>query len=86
MEYLSEPNMFDPDEMKVDLIDIGPSWMDPIQRYLTTGSLLTDKPDARRIRYRSAKYHIVNGILYKRGYTLPYLRCIYLTQVKGILQ
>ena len=73
MEYLSEPSVFNPDGMEVDSIDIGPSWMDPIQMYLTTGSLPTDKSNARCIRYRSKKYRIINGILYKRRYTLLYL-------------
>ena len=72
--------------MEVDLIDIGPSWMDLIQMYLTTGSLPIDKSDARRIRYRLVKYHTINSILYKRGYTLVYLQCIHPTQVKDILQ
>ena len=54
--------------------------------YLTTGSVPTDKSDARRIKYRSAKYHIINGIFYRRGYTIPYLRCIHPTQVRYILQ
>ena len=41
-----------------------------IQMYLTIGTLLTNKSDFRRIRYRSTKYNIIHGILYKRGYTL----------------
>ena len=76
MEYISEPSVFNLDRIE----------MDPIQIYLTTGSLSTDKSGTRHIRYQSAKYHIINGILYKRGYTLPYLRCIPPTQVKDILQ
>ncbi|CAL8117010.1 unnamed protein product [Prunus armeniaca] len=32
--------------------------------------------EARRVRYRSARYLIINGALYKRGFSLPYLRCL----------
>ena len=31
-------------------------------------------------------YHIIDGVVYKRGYKLPYLRCVHPAQVKGILQ
>ncbi|KAI5352183.1 hypothetical protein L3X38_005074 [Prunus dulcis] len=30
----------------------------------------------RRVRHRSARYLIINGSLYKRGFSLPYLRCL----------
>ncbi|KAI5333124.1 hypothetical protein L3X38_023254 [Prunus dulcis] len=32
--------------------------------------------EARCVRYRSARYLIINGSLYKRGFSLPYLRCL----------
>ena len=72
--------------MEVDLINIKQSWMDQILEYLTTGSILTEKSEARRIKYRSTRYHIINGVLYKRGYTIPYLWCDHLAQVIDILQ
>ena len=59
--------------------------MDLILAYLTTGSLPIEKVEARRIRYRSARYHVIDGALYKRGYTLPYLRCVHHTQIGTIL-
>ena len=86
VEYVSQPIVFNPDRIEVDSIDVEPSWMDPIQRYLTTGSLPTYKFDTLCIRYRLAKYHIINGILYKRGCTLLYLQCMHPTQVKDILE
>ena len=52
VEYLSEPNVSNRDDMEVDSIDIKPSWMDPIMGYLTMGSLSTE-----RIKYKSVKYH-----------------------------
>ena len=74
-----------PDRMDIDQIGTGRSWMDPILAYLTTGSLPIEKVEARRIRYRSARYHVIDGALYKRGYTLPYLRCVHPTQIGTIL-
>ena len=39
IEYLSEPSVLQLERMDVDPIDVGPSWMDPIMMYLTTGTL-----------------------------------------------
>ncbi|CAL9022213.1 unnamed protein product, partial [Prunus brigantina] len=32
--------------------------------------------EARKLRYRSARYTVINDILYKHDYTTPYLKCI----------
>ena len=63
VKYLSEPSVSSPD---------------PILMYLTIGSLLAEKFEVQYVKFRAASYHVINGVLYKRGYTLPYLRCIHL--------
>ena len=85
IEYLSEPSVHPPEGMDVEPIDVGPSWMDSIMMYLTTGTLPTEKNESRRVRFRAARYHIINGVLYKHGYKLLYFQCIHPTQVGGIL-
>ena len=60
--------------------------MDPILMYLTTGILPTKKNEAQRVKFRAVRYHIINGVLYKRGYRFPYLWCVHSTQVGDILQ
>ena len=47
--------------------------MDLVTAFLSIEALPTDKVKERRIRYKSIKYHLIDRILYKRGYTLPYL-------------
>ena len=49
--------------------------MIPIIRYLKEGWLLEDKTEARKIQIRAAHFVIINDVLYRRGYSLPYLRC-----------
>ncbi|KAI5336625.1 hypothetical protein L3X38_015893 [Prunus dulcis] len=39
-------------------------------------TLPADPAEARRVRHRSARYLVINGSLYKRGFSLPYLRCL----------
>ena len=53
-----------------------PSWMDPILNYLRDGSLPLDRKEARSIIYKAANYSIIDGVLYKRGFSFPLLRCL----------
>ncbi|CAL2237119.1 unnamed protein product [Prunus armeniaca] len=39
-------------------------------------TLPADPAEVRRVRYRSARYLIINGALHKRGFSLSYLRCL----------
>ncbi|XP_016648970.1 PREDICTED: uncharacterized protein LOC107880923 [Prunus mume] len=52
------------------------TWMSPIYALLTNGTLPTDKSQARKLRYRSARYTVIDDVLYKRGYTTSYLKCL----------
>ena len=71
--------------MEVDKVDLIPSWMDLVTSFLSTGALLADKAQARRIRHKAVKNHLIDRILCKRGYTLPYLRCVHPSQVNNLL-
>ncbi|CAL8993393.1 unnamed protein product [Prunus brigantina] len=50
--------------------------MDPIHAHLTDGTLPTDKAEAKAVRRRSARYLLLQCILYRRNYSLPLLRCV----------
>ena len=49
--------------------------MTPIISYLKDRSLRERKDEARRLRVRSARYVLLNDVLYKRGFSQPYLKC-----------
>ncbi|CAL9006411.1 unnamed protein product, partial [Prunus brigantina] len=71
MEILDQPSTRAP---LICAIDHSLTWMDPILQFLQNQTLPADPAEARRVRYRSARYLILNGTLYKRGFSLPYLR------------
>ena len=50
--------------------------MTPILIYLKDGRLPEDKDEARRLRIKAAKYVLIDKVLYKRGFSQPYLRCL----------
>lgn len=52
------------------------NWMTSILNYLNSGDLLTDRKEARQLRLRALRFVLINGVLYKWGFTLPYLRCL----------
>nr|XP_023904367.1 uncharacterized protein LOC112016094 [Quercus suber] len=52
------------------------SWMTPIMSFLQDGHLPQDADEARKIKKRSARFTILNDTLYKRGFSMPYLRCV----------
>ncbi|KAM2737218.1 hypothetical protein PS2_024808 [Malus domestica] len=63
----------------------GDSWITPIYRFLAYGTLLNDKVQAKQIRYKATRYLIINDQLYKRGFNLPYLRCLTPTKAETVI-
>ena len=53
-----------------------PSWMDPIWDYLLNGKLLSDSKAASKLRTKSTKFVLLRGTLYKRGFSVPLLKCV----------
>ena len=50
--------------------------MTPIISFLQDGHLPQDVEEARKVRKRAAKFMILNDTLYKRGFFMPYLKCV----------
>ena len=67
-------------------VDPSPSWIDPIFDFLAEGKVPEDKNEARRIRYQDNRYTILNGRLYKRGYAMPYSRCLRPDEVDYVMR
>ena len=53
-----------------------PSWMDPIWDYLVDGKLPSDPKEASKLRARSARFIVHQLTLYKRGFSVPILKCV----------
>ncbi|XP_062075042.1 uncharacterized protein LOC133779056 [Humulus lupulus] len=74
VEYLPRSSIVNPDVHMASFPK--ESWASPIIDYLKDGVVPTDKREARRLVYKAARYTLVDGILYKRGYSVPLLRCV----------
>ena len=60
--------------------------MTPIVAYLNDGRLLEERDEARKLRIRSTKYVLIDEVLYKRGFSQPYLRCLALDEANYVLR
>uniref|UniRef100_A0A2N9FQ85 Uncharacterized protein n=1 Tax=Fagus sylvatica TaxID=28930 RepID=A0A2N9FQ85_FAGSY len=63
-------------EEEISPINVSNSWMTPIVNYLEDETLPSDPVEARKLKVRCRRFVLIQGILYKRGFPLPYLRCL----------
>ena len=54
--------------------------------YLKDGRLSKAKDEARKLRVRAAKYVLLDEVLYKRGFSRPYLRCLASDEANYVLR
>ncbi|KAK1562282.1 hypothetical protein Q3G72_009377 [Acer saccharum] len=62
------------------------NWMTPIKEYLVNDILPSDPLKAKRQKYRAARYSVLSGELYKRGYSRVLQRCVGPEKAEGILK
>uniref|UniRef100_A0A2N9EFP7 Uncharacterized protein n=1 Tax=Fagus sylvatica TaxID=28930 RepID=A0A2N9EFP7_FAGSY len=63
-------------EEEISPINVSNSWMTPIVNYLEDKTLPSDPVEARKLKARSTRFTLIQGVLYKRDFSLPYLRCL----------
>ena len=61
-----------------DMQEIGfeSDWTKPLVSYLKNGVLPNRKEAARKLKVQAAQFILMKDILYKRGFSRPYLRCL----------
>ncbi|XP_026415785.1 uncharacterized protein LOC113311147 [Papaver somniferum] len=75
-------------ESKVMMVEEGSTrisnndWRAPIYNYLMKGDLPRDRQEANKIKSKSTNYEVREGVLYRRSYLGPLMRC--LSQKEGI--
>ena len=55
--------------LEIQQVEGEENWMTPILLYLKDGRLPEDKDKARRLRIKTAKYVLIDKVLYKRGFS-----------------
>ncbi|XP_077249196.1 uncharacterized protein LOC143888644 [Tasmannia lanceolata] len=75
MEFLKKSRI-ENEAVEVMQVEHEPCWMDEIIDYLRSGKLPEAKKEARKVIQRAARFSLDGESLYKRSYTIPYLKCL----------
>ncbi|XP_050260077.1 uncharacterized protein LOC126705204 [Quercus robur] len=62
--------------MSVQEIDNENNWTTPLVSYLRDVVLPDGKDAARKLKVRASRFVLIKEVLYKRGFSRPYLRCL----------
>ena len=52
------------------------NWTMPLISYLKTGILPDGNDAARKLKVQASRFMLIKDVLYKRGFSQPYLRCL----------
>ena len=65
-------------EMEVSTVieEEGLTWMTPIVDFISKGILPEEKNEARRINRTTQRFELRYGVLYRRSFLQPWLRCV----------
>nr|GFC31596.1 reverse transcriptase domain-containing protein [Tanacetum cinerariifolium] len=64
----------------------GPTWMTQLVDYLKEGILPEDEKEARKLRLKARQYELMEGVLYRRSFLTPWLRCAGLVQADYVMR
>ena len=81
VQYMSSIDLLEVQQIKGE-----ENLMTLIAIYLKDGRLPDDKDETRKLRIRAAKYVLIDEVLYKRGFSQPYLRCLVLDESNYVLK
>ncbi|KAK9073364.1 hypothetical protein SSX86_007688 [Deinandra increscens subsp. villosa] len=84
VEVLEEPSVLNQQVGEVSVM-MG-EWFWPIWKYLSEGCLPEDREDARKVKVNSLQYQLQNGILYRKTYLGPLLRCLTIEEAKRVVR
>jgi len=60
----------------VQEIDSKNNWTTQLISYLKNGTLPNGKDAARKLKVQATRFVLIKDVLYKRGFSRPYLRCL----------
>jgi len=63
-------------QMQVCALAEGDTWMTPYRRYLVDGALLVEPEEGKKVKRNAARYTLVDGVLFRHGFTHPILTCV----------
>ncbi|XP_068486644.1 uncharacterized protein [Phaseolus vulgaris] len=71
--------------MQVCVLEKGDTWMTPYRRYLADGILSVEPEEGKKIKKNSARYTLMDGELFRHGFTHPILMFVSAEQCTQIM-
>ncbi|GJS23244.1 reverse transcriptase domain-containing protein [Tanacetum coccineum] len=75
VEILKEKSIQE-EEVATVVEEEGPTWMTLIMEYLKDGTLPGDRKEVSKLCIKARQYELLEGVLYKRSFLKPWLRCV----------
>ncbi|GKC22342.1 reverse transcriptase domain-containing protein [Tanacetum coccineum] len=75
VEVLKEKSIQE-EEVATVVEEEGPTWMTPIIEYLKYRTLPDDRKEASKLRIKARQYELLEGVLYRRSFLKPWLKCV----------
>ena len=66
--------------------DSGNNWATQLISYLKDGMLPDKKDAARKLKVQAFRFVLIKDVLYKRGFSCPYLRCLVPKEVEYVMR
>ncbi|GJR03016.1 reverse transcriptase domain-containing protein [Tanacetum coccineum] len=73
-------------EVEAIVEEEGPTWMTPIIEYLKDGTIPGDRKEASKLCIKARQYELLEGVLYRRSFLKPWLRCIGPLQAEYVIR
>ena len=74
--YFVQISLLVDDEANVQEINSEKNWTTPLIAYLRSGILPDKKEVARKLKVQASRFVLIKDVLYKRGFSRPYLKCL----------
>ena len=74
------------DGKQIQEIDVEEDWTAPLKEYLQSGALPDGKDVARRLEVRASRFVLIRDVLYKKGFSRPYLRCLSHSEAEYVMK
>ena len=85
LSFVQTSSLIDDGKQKQE-IDVEENWTMPIIAYLQSGTLPDGKDAARKLKVRASRFVLIRDVLYKRGFSRPYLRCLSHNEVDYVMR
>ena len=88
VEFLEKPSIAIQEQVVNQVhVSAETNWMTPFIDYLSSTHIPDgNSPEERKLKRKALQYVLINGMLYKKAYTMPYLKCLSPEEATSVLQ